>query len=197
MIARAALAGVALLALGACGDQAASPAPEPTAASTPAAAAAPAAVPDPRVARRTSVKDCPVVESAPEEAGYVRTRCAGEGGFTVERVEADGRSNLVIMTPGGIEHSLGLPSLMGGGIGTVGDQLEWRGTDKVGQFMPDALVLRYEAQESPDPAGARSYLLAVRLDPANACVTAKVPPGPEQESRARALADRPGGCVSI
>jgi hypothetical protein len=146
--------------------------------------------------RYTQLTGCTLIRSAPEEAGFFEHECPGEGGYRLRHVEADLRENLIVLAPGGGEHSLELPALAAGAFSSTGDTVEWRGKSRAGGFTPTALIVRQSAVEDPDPDIPEvSYLVVARLAP-NPCVVARVPPGPDQNVRARELADRGGECLS-
>ena len=160
-------------------------APEPPRASPERTAAT-------RSSRYTSLRDCVLEKSAPEEAGYSVQLCPGVGA-RLRLIEADGRQNLFVLPSGGDEQRLDLPSRTGGGFSSLGDQAEWRGASAGPDFRPDALIVRYAVVEQPErPTQPTSYLVVIRTRPGRACVTARVPPGPGQNEAARRLADTPG-----
>jgi len=171
---------------------------EPTAAPTPTPTGSRAtgmpSTTDGRVSRYTSLADCQVVRSAPDEAGFFESACPGLGGYRLKLVEADGRQNLILVM-GGREHNLGLPSISGGGFSELGKRIEWRGREEDGSFHPDALILRYDVVENVDqPTRPTSYLLPVTLE-RTPCLSTKIRPGPAQNDRARAVADAQRTCL--
>lgn len=146
--------------------------------------------------RYTRLTGCTLTRSAPEEAGFFEHECPGEGGYRLRHVEADLRENLLVLAPGGGEHSLGLPALAAGAFSSTGDTVEWRGETSAGGFAPTALIVRQSAVEDPDPeVPEMSYLVVAKLAP-TPCVIARVPPGPDQNERARAAADKGGDCLA-
>lgn len=178
------------------------PLPVPTASATPVPSsdaptpspAATAASTAGRVSRYTSLSDCRVVRSAPDEAGFSESSCPGLGDYRLKLVEADGRQNLMLVS-GGREHNLRLSSVSSGGFSELGKRIEWRGHGQDGSFHPDALILRYDVVENFDqPTRPTSYLLPVSLE-RTPCLSAKIRPGPGQNDRARAAADGRGKCL--
>jgi hypothetical protein len=146
--------------------------------------------------RYTRLTDCTLTRSAPEEAGFFEHECPGEGGYRLRHVESDLRENLVVLPPGGGEHDLELPALAAGAFSSTGDTVEWRGETGTHGFAPTALIVRQSAVEDPDPDISEvSYLVVARLAP-TPCVIARVPPGPDQNERARAAADEGGECLA-
>lgn len=158
-------------------------------------AATPAAAIPGREFRYTSLDGCPLLRSAPEEAGFYEYECPGEGGYRLKLTEADLRQNIHVIPPGGgAERSLDLNALSGGGFSELADNVEWRGTLDGTAFKPDALILRQEAIEDPDGKKEVSYLVAVKLT-AKPCAVARIAPGPGQNEKARAAADGAGPCL--
>lgn len=187
----ACLAAFALLAT-ACSDSA-PPSGRDETPSIEARLGAEVAEPEER-SRYTRLTGCTLTRSAPEEAGFFEHECAGEGGYRLRHVESDLRENLVVLAPGGGEHSLKLPALAAGAFSSTGDVVEWRGEGD--PFVPAALIVRQSAVEDPDPQVPEvSYLVVARLAP-SPCVITRVPPGPGQNARARAAADRGGKCLT-
>lgn len=162
------------------------------AACAPAAAAGDAAP----VSRYTTLRDCRPVETVPDEGGYARSACPGLGGYGLERVEADGRDNLLVVTPQGRKESLRLPSRSAGGFSSLGDTVEWRGTLAGGGFRPQALILRHAVVEDAlHPERRTSYLWAVSLAGVP-CPVGRIPPGEGQNEKAREMADGgEAGCL--
>jgi len=130
---------------------------------------------------------CKVIEKNEEEGPFYRHRCPGIGGYNYEVIEHDLRQELLIIGPGGRRDELGLGSIGNGGFSTLGTTFDWRGP--AGQ-PPRVLTVRYNVDEDGDPdIPDRSYLAVIRLR-SPACLVASVPPGPDQNDRARAIADR-------
>lgn len=148
------------------------------------------------VFRYTSLADCALIRSAPEEAGFFEHECPGEGGYRLRKTESDLRENIVILAPGGGgEHSLGLPALANGAFSSVGDTVEWRGETDGDSFAPRSLIVRQSVMEDPDPAVPEvSYLVVAKLG-AEPCVVARIAPGPDQNGKARTAADNGGSCL--
>jgi hypothetical protein len=147
------------------------------------------------VFRYTSLADCTLIRSAPEEAGFFEHECPGEGGYRLRKTESDLRENIVLLVPGGGEYNLGLPALANGAFSSVGDSVEWRGETDRGSFAPHALIVRQSVMEDPDPAVPEvSYLVVTKLG-ARPCVVARIQPGPDQNERARRAVDFVGECL--
>lgn len=149
-----------------------------------------------RQSQYTSLEHCRVLSAKPDEAGYRRLECGGLGGYRLHLIEADGRDNLVVISPDAAQHSLRLPSTAGGGAFTdLGATVEWRGRTAGGQLRPDALIVRYNVSDNPDqPDRPTSYLLTIRLL-GMPCLVGRVEPGPGQNRRAQAIADAPNHCM--
>lgn len=163
----------------------------------PLLAAVPAQAAAPRSYQYTRTDKCRTLEMNAEEGGWSVQLCPGLAGYRLKVTEGDLRQNVVVLLPGQGERSLALAEATGsGGFSSVGPVVEWRGTGQGRTFRPDALILRYSVVEDPDrPERPTSYLLAVTLAGRRPCITAKIAPGPGQNERARAAADRPGRCL--
>ncbi|MCC2977249.1 hypothetical protein LK533_11265 [Sphingomonas sp. PL-96] len=156
---------------------------------TPSATAAPPA----RVSRYTSLQSCQTIELVPEE-GYSRVACPGLADYRLEVVDGDAREEMMLLR-NGKQHRLGLVAASSGGFSKLGDRIEWRGREENGAFRPDAIVLRYAVVEDPnEPTRPTSYLVPVSLLP-TPCISDRIPPGPGQNERARAIADGPRRCL--
>jgi hypothetical protein len=143
----------------------------------------------------TNLEACQDVVEAMEEGSYVRLACPEFSGFILHLVDADARENLIVFTPDGKEHSLRLPSQMGGGFSTIRDTVEWRGPVANGVVNPDALIVRYEAYEDPSqPYTTTSYLLVISLKD-TPCLAERIAPMAGQNERAREAADLPMTCM--
>lgn len=149
-----------------------------------------------RSSQYTDLDTCSVIASTPEEAGYRVTECAGPDGYLLRRVELDARENLELRKDGGDFVSLELPALVDGVFNSLGERVEWRGLQRDGGFVADALVVRFAVSNMPDdPMTDTSYLLVARLTAPGPCVVAMVEPGTEQNERARAIADAGSDCL--
>lgn len=155
-----------------------------------------------RTSQYTRTDKCRTVERNEEEGGWSVQACPGLGGYRLRLTEGDLRQNVVVELPrrgghSGGERSLALAEATGsGGFSSIGASVEWRGTGAGQAFRPDALILRYIVVEDAErPERPTSYLVTVSLANRRPCVTAKVPPGPAQNDRARAIADAPGRCL--
>ncbi|MDB5724430.1 MAG: hypothetical protein JWQ16_1184 [Novosphingobium sp.] len=154
-----------------------------------------------RTSQYTRTDKCRQIEFNEDEGGWSVQRCPGLAGYRLRLTEGDLRQNIVVELPRGGERSLDLAGTTGsGGFSSIGPTVEWRGprtgTGTARAFRPDALILRYAVVENQDhPEQPTSYLLTVSLANRRPCVTAKVPPGPGQNDRARSLADAPMRCL--
>lgn len=179
-------------------DPATNPDRNTAAAAAPAPAGTPAPLPTPpvpvgRVSEYSSLSNCRVITSKPEEAGYSSSDCPGLAGYTLRLVNADARQNLFVQTPSGSEHSLRLSEAAGSGFSRIGERVEWRGTMEGPDFRPDAMLLRYYVVER-EGAGETAYLLPVKLAGGTPCVADRFAPGPDQSREARRAADSPMTC---
>lgn len=133
---------------------------------------------------------CAVV-SVDREAGGSTHRCKGVEGFDLLVHDSDARMSLDVIAPGGSRTPLQLASLAGGGaFSSLGPRVEWRPV----RGAPAALIVRFNAYEDPaKPDRPTSYLVVARLARGDTCAVARIDPGPDQNLRARQLADAPAG----
>lgn len=156
-------------------------------------AAASSAAPQGRLSQYTSLTNCRVIKSKPDEAGYRVSDCPSFGSFGIQLVESDGRENLLIQPPEGQPQSLRLPEYGNGGFSDLGENAEWRGDPGA---APQALIVRYKVvQKAEAPQSWTSYLFVISLT-GKPCVAAKVPPGAQQNDKARQIADGPMTCLA-
>lgn len=178
------------LTLAACTPPAADTPAMPSASASSAAESASA---DSRLSQYTSLTDCRVTKSNPDEAGYRVSECPGVAGFGVQKIESDGRANLTIQPPNGQPQSLKLGEHGSGGFSDLGENAEWRGDPGA---APDAMIVRYKViEDGATPERWTSYLLVVSLK-GTPCVTARIAPGPQQNDHARTAADGPLPCLA-
>lgn len=122
--------------------------------------------------------------SAPDEGDFASFRCPGTAGYRLHLDYGDARENLTVVTPNGSERDLELWSRVGTAFSSLGDVVEWR---LVGG-KPVALTVRYVLSDVDDSQRTTSYLVVAKITAAATCPTDKVPPGPDQNAKARALA---------
>lgn len=197
---------VCMAALAACGGPREEAAPaRPAAQAAPASTpvAAPSPVPSgPRATtsadassdggRYTSLEatDCRVLR-VNAETGDSTSACPGIGGYRLQVQDADARMSVDVVTPGGQRHPLALPQLMGSGFSSLGPRAEWR-LSADGR-TPQALIVRYLVQESPEAQRNISYLVVARLSGGDICAVGRIAPGPGQNEQARRIADAAEG----
>lgn len=189
---------IALLSLSACGGQpvgaeTAAPAQEKSAAKPPAQPAAnptpspPPVEEDPGHYTRLGSPDCKVTK-VDEEAGGSTSLCPGLGGYRLAVIDSDARMSIDVIAPDGNAQPLNLWSVAGGAFSSLGPRAEWRFPQ--GSNTPSALIVRFESYEYPEqPERTRSYLVVAKLAASGSCVIALVKPGPDQNRRAREVAD--------
>lgn len=128
------------------------------------------------------------VERVDHEAGGGTSRCPGLRNYALRIQDSDARMSIDVLAPDGQSTPLKLASLAGGGaFSSLGPRAEWR-LDTEGR--PAALIVRFDVFEDPDrPDHPVSYLVVSRLAPGRTCAVARVPPGADQNQRAREIAD--------
>lgn len=111
------------------------------------------------------------------------------GGYRLRVLDGDARMSVDVIAPDGARHPLDLWIIASGAFSSLGPRAEWRFAES--GRAPTALILRFEAYEFPEqPERTRSYLLVAKLSGSDACLTAKIAPGPGQNVQAREAADR-------
>ena len=122
--------------------------------------------------------------AAGEEGDFATFRCPGTAGYRLILGYDDSRENLTVVAPGGKQSDLELWTRVGSTFSSLGESVEWR----VVGGTPVALTVRYVLSGSDDSGTSTSWLVVVKITAARTCVTTMVPPGPEQNAKARALA---------
>ncbi|HSK64431.1 MAG TPA: hypothetical protein VK893_11335 [Pyrinomonadaceae bacterium] len=135
------------------------------------------------------VKQCRTIKTETTEAGDYEGLCPGVAGYSLTLLEGDLRQNIIVNTPKGAKHSLELWDVISGGFSHVGPKAEWRIVRKNRKLYPVALIIRYNASETPDnPNKYTSYLAVAKITPTEICVTDKISPGPNANIEARRAA---------
>ena len=145
--------------------------------------------------RYTSIDpaSCRLIEQNIEEGGYSRHACDGLGGYKLEISESDLRQDVVVIAPDGRRSELDLSSSVAkGAFNSLGKTAEWRGA----AASPTALIVRLNVARGPEPTRPDISNLVVARLAGPACIIAVVPPGPDQNGRARRIADgNLPGCI--
>ena len=142
--------------------------------------------------RYDRIDNCRVTRLYTQDVGYRETRCPAVGGFALQTSESDGRDDLTVLSANGRKQALNLTGTAGSGFGTLGTTAEWR----MRGGRPHAVIVRFSLSENPDRAEVRtSYLVVASLSRTRSCVIGKVAPGPDQNLRARRIADAGGRCL--
>jgi len=133
---------------------------------------------------------CKAISRNPDGDGSAVDLCPGVAGYALVLEEGDLRQNLQVIAPGGKKYSLELWTLISSGFSSTGPRAEWRMAGK----LPKALIVRYNASETPeDPSKITSYLAVAKIGPSGACLVARVKPGREMNLEARRISDRASG----
>ncbi|HLL73793.1 MAG TPA: hypothetical protein VK421_00735 [Pyrinomonadaceae bacterium] len=142
---------------------------------------------------------CKTIRATSEESPSSTQECRGVAGYRLLVHDDDLRQSITLITPDGKEHPLDLWQTISSAFSSVGPKAEWRVRKSGQKVVPYALIVRLNANESPDrPEKATSYLAVAKITPGGICVTDKIPPGAGQNERARAAADASAGkaCVN-
>ncbi len=132
----------------------------------------------------TKTNACRTIESTDEGAGSYIGECAGVGGYKIQVLEGDIRQSINIITPARKKFELNFWNIFGA-FSAVGEKVEWR--TKAG--APVALIVRYNVADISGTGKGKSYLLVSKVSRKSACVTDVVEGGPNQNVKARELAD--------
>jgi hypothetical protein len=124
-----------------------------------------------------------------EEAGATTQRCPGVAGYTLLVEDDDARMSITVVTPNGEQHPLDLWQVVTTAFSTLGEKAEWRVKRQNGDFVPIALIVRVNANESGDPDVTTSYLAVAKVTPQAACVTDRIAPSADMNLQARGAAD--------
>jgi hypothetical protein len=136
----------------------------------------------------TKTSACRTIRSTSEGTGSYVGECRGVGGYKVRLIEGDIRQTLDIITPARKKFELNFWNIFGS-FSTIGEKIEWR----VKGSVPVALIARYNVSDPEDPQKNTSYLMVSKIGRTISCVTDVVEPDPEQNERARRLADAAAG----
>src|SRR5262245_7040065 len=124
-----------------------------------------------------------------EEAGGSTQQCPGIAGYTLLVEDDDARMSVTVVAPNGEQYPLVYWRFVTNAFSTLGQKAEWRVKRQSGKFVPIALIVRINANESGDPGVTTSYLAVAKITPHAACVTDKIAPGADMNLQARVAAD--------
>ena len=124
-------------------------------------------------------------EQIGDELGGTRTTCAGEPPYALVVTDSDARQALAVAVAEGKPQPLELASRVSAAFSDLGDTVEWRPLEGT----PTAMIVRFNAYDTPkQPERATSFLVVVKLE-RPACIVDVVPAGPDQNAKARDIAD--------
>lgn len=136
----------------------------------------------------TKTSACRTISSNPNEGGSYEGECKGVGGYKVRLIEGDIRQTLNIITPAKKKFELNFWGFYGG-FSSIGEKIEWR--TRAG--VPVALIARFNVANAEDSSKTTSYLMISKIGKTSSCVTDVVKPQPNQNEKARELADAAAG----
>ena len=136
-------------------------------------------------------KQCKRLQQTSSGAGSYEGLCPGVAGYKLLVQEGDLRQNIVVVTPSGKKQSLELWSVVGSSFSSLGNKAEWRLRGSGPKAAPVALIIRYHVSNPEDSTKRTSWLAVARItkDAAQICVTDTIPPGANQNAKAREAAD--------
>lgn len=147
-----------------------------------------------------AAKKCKTLSIQEDEGSGSVQECPGVAGYKLLVEEGDLRQSITVVAPDGSKHELSLWSVVSSAFSTVGDRAEWRVRRRGGRLEPYALIVRFNASESPENVQkTTSYLAVARLAPGPVCVTDKIKPSSRANVLARQAADASGKkpCMSV
>jgi hypothetical protein len=135
-------------------------------------------------------KQCRTIKSTSDEGGSYEGRCRGVAGYNLIVEEGDLRTNIKVVAPGGVAHSLDLWTVVSSAFSSLGPRVEWRMAKRRTKSAPVALIIRYIASENVEnPDKTTSYLAVAKITASETCITDKIFPGPNANADARRAAD--------
>ena len=132
----------------------------------------------------TRAAACRTIESHPDEGGWYMGECRGVGGYKVQLLEGDIRQTLNVITPTRKKFELNFWHYYFA-FSYIGEKIEWRTKGGV----PYALIARFNVADLNNDKKTISYLMVSKIGKKSSCVTEVVPPGANQNEKARDLAD--------
>lgn len=134
---------------------------------------------------------CKTLSQSNRDAGSYEGQCPGVAGYKLLVQEGDLRQNIIVVTPSGKQQSLELWSVVGSSFSSLGNKAEWRMKGAGAKASPVALIVRYNVANPEDSTRNTSWLAVVKMssDAAQICVTDSIPPGADQNVKAREAAD--------
>ena len=131
---------------------------------------------------------CRTIEES-DQGPYWRGSCPGHAGWRIEWSESDLRQGLTLIDEAGRKTDLDLSILVAKGAfnNLAGAPIEWRGPKAK---SPDSLIVRMNVDNEEEGRPQASRLAVVRLSP-TPCVIGVVEPAPDQNLKAREIADSP------
>jgi hypothetical protein len=138
-------------------------------------------------------KSCQTIHVDEQSASSEQT-CAGIAGYKLTVLDSDARQSVDVISPDGQKHPLNLWQVVSNSFSELGDKAEWRGVQASEKFVPQAVIIRFNAFEFPElPKKSVSYLVVTKITPQQICITDKIPPGTQQNQQARIAADSAAG----
>jgi hypothetical protein len=132
---------------------------------------------------------CKTINSS-DEGGWSEQECPGFAGYKLEVVEGDIRQTINVISPSKKKSELNLWSVVSSAFSSVGKKAEWRVQTVDGKQIPIALIVRFNASETPEkPEKLTSYLTVTKITANSTCVTDIVKPIKNANVKARQLAD--------
>jgi hypothetical protein len=127
--------------------------------------------------------------SVQEEGANSTQSCPGAGGYRLLVLDSDSRQSVTVVDPSGRKWPLNFWHIVTRSFSTLGPKAEWRVIRSGKEAAPRALIVRVNANESPDSWTPTSYLAVAKITRGQSCVVARVKPSANANSEARVEAD--------
>lgn len=136
-----------------------------------------------------AARDCATV-STNEEGARSTQRCKGVGGYGLLVEDADARTSVTVVAPGGKKHDLKYWQVVTTAFSSIGGKAEWRVRRQGARDVPVALIVRLNASDNAErPDKPTSYLVVAKITPQQVCVTDRIDPAADANEQARRAAD--------
>ena len=137
----------------------------------------------------TDYKKCKTLEKDDSAAYFQLSQCPGVGGYKLLVASGDSRESMEVVTPNGKKYDLYLGEIGGGAFSGLGQRNEWRVKRQSGKLVPIAMITRFNVAKGPDYQTDNSYLVVTKITPQQVCRVGEIDPGPNQNEKARQMAD--------
>ncbi|SRR5258708_1946724 len=136
-------------------------------------------------------KQCRTLEKPTATSLTLLRRCPGVGGYKLLVSWDDERVDVTVVNAAGAESDLGFSEHVTGHFSDPGPRAEWRVKRERGKVVPQALIVRVNAQEDAESSRKiTAYLVVSKITKTQTCITDRIMPGVRQNEEARRAADQ-------